>query len=266
MINFPDTPTPGQEFTVGALTWVFDDPLWNLKASGSGGGGTGGPDTRGFTFTQDTDPLPTAAAKDAALAGTTWYDTSSGDSFVLFDKQWQQFAPGIPAPPPQNAIWFASITDAGLLVQGGAGSTAAAPRYLATANPYRTPGAPMRNNANAGVLIETDGIYQVVSSIKYGITQYAFFGLDHVRGGASVAQYLAEVNVTAAVLAGQPGASGKTSGYAERERIVSAKAGDILRPIGYAPSFGYDAALITVGGGDSYMSVVRLGNAFEVST
>lgn len=86
MIDFPDSPTPGQEFTVGGLTWVFNDPLWNLKSSGSGGGG-GGPDTLGFTFTQDTAPTTTRI-------GDTWFDTATGRSFVWFDSRWVQFSPG----------------------------------------------------------------------------------------------------------------------------------------------------------------------------
>lgn len=86
MIDFPDTPTPGQEFTVGGLTWVFNDPLWNLKSSGSGGGSSGG-GSDGFSFTQD-------AAPTATTAGQTWFDTATGNSFVWFDGQWSQFAPG----------------------------------------------------------------------------------------------------------------------------------------------------------------------------
>jgi hypothetical protein len=87
VIDFPDTPTPGQEFTVGAMTWVFNDPLWNLKLSGSGGGGGGGPDTLGFTFTQDTPPTTTRI-------GDTWFDTAEGRSFIWFDDRWVQFSPG----------------------------------------------------------------------------------------------------------------------------------------------------------------------------
>jgi hypothetical protein len=33
MIDFPDAPTPGQEFTVGGMTWVWNDPVWNIKAA-----------------------------------------------------------------------------------------------------------------------------------------------------------------------------------------------------------------------------------------
>lgn len=32
MIDFPDSPTPGQEFTVGNVTWVFNDPVWDIKS------------------------------------------------------------------------------------------------------------------------------------------------------------------------------------------------------------------------------------------
>lgn len=86
MIDFPDSPTQGDEFTVGALTWFFDDPVWRLK-SGSGGGGGGGGGSDGYSFVQDTPPTATAA-------GQTWFDTASGDSFVWFvdadGGQWVQ--------------------------------------------------------------------------------------------------------------------------------------------------------------------------------
>jgi hypothetical protein len=37
-IDFPNSPTEGQEFTVGNLTWVYNAPVWNLVPGGGGGG------------------------------------------------------------------------------------------------------------------------------------------------------------------------------------------------------------------------------------
>ena len=58
-----------------------------LKVGGGGGGG--GSD--GYTFVQDTLPV-------ATTGGQTWFDTSTGDSFVWYDDgtsgQWVQSAPG----------------------------------------------------------------------------------------------------------------------------------------------------------------------------
>lgn len=211
-------------------------------------------DTVAVSVTQ-TQTTGTAARPSVYIAGA-----------IANSLTWRKIAAAVDSVKATTLpYWLAGIGDAGVLVQGGAGSTIDAPRYLETVGAYRSPGAPMRKNSNVGVVVEMDGVYRVSFSIKYGIAQYAFFGLEHVRASARLATYLAEVNMTAAVLAGQPGASGKIAGYAHRERIISMQAGDILRPIGYAPSFGYDAALITVGGGDSIMEVVRIADAVEVS-
>jgi hypothetical protein len=60
---------------------------------------SGGPDTLGFTFVQDTVPTTTRV-------GDTWFNTATGLSYVWFDSRWVQFAPGgggvaavAPAPP-----------------------------------------------------------------------------------------------------------------------------------------------------------------------
>jgi hypothetical protein len=92
MIDFPDTPTQGDEFTVGLLTWVFDDPVWLLKTSGASGGG-GGPDTLGFTFATDTPPT-------ATRVGDTWFNTATGNAYVWFDNRWVMFSPGGGAASP----------------------------------------------------------------------------------------------------------------------------------------------------------------------
>ena len=38
MLDFPASPTVGQQFTAGGVTWTWDGAKW----TGSGGGGTGG--------------------------------------------------------------------------------------------------------------------------------------------------------------------------------------------------------------------------------
>jgi hypothetical protein len=157
VIDFPDAPTPGQEFTVGAMTWVFNDPLWNLKSSGSGGGGTGGPDTLGFTFTQDTVPTTTRV-------GDTWFDTAEGRSFIWFDGRWVQFSPGGGGGSGEPLLFFSvggATTDndlaAGAIIPG---LTTTAPLSFKKGRKYRITanwGASNRG-ADTAAAIQTFGL------------------------------------------------------------------------------------------------------------
>ena len=79
MIDFPNAPTTGQIFD----KWTWNGTFWKLTAGSKSGAG--------FTFIQDAVPT-------ATKAGDTWYQTSTGDSFLWVDDgsstQWVQFAPG----------------------------------------------------------------------------------------------------------------------------------------------------------------------------
>lgn len=85
------TPTPTQE----GQTWL--DPTWTIayyaRLYVDGLGGTSlvweqfNINTTGFTFTQEATPT-------ATFAGQTWYDTSTGLSYVWFDSYWVQTSPG----------------------------------------------------------------------------------------------------------------------------------------------------------------------------
>lgn len=70
---------------------MFEDMLRRIaaleRAAGSGGGGGGG--SGGFTYAQDSAPVP------PIVIGSTWYDTSTGDAFVWWDSYWVQFAPSV---------------------------------------------------------------------------------------------------------------------------------------------------------------------------
>lgn len=108
-----------------SLVWIIDgdSEQWVQFAPGSGGGGGEGGGSDGYTFTQDTAPSPTTH-------GQTWFDTSTGDSFVwVIDadtSQWVQTAPGggggggsgftfvqdtAPTPTKEGDTWF-DLSDA----------------------------------------------------------------------------------------------------------------------------------------------------------
>lgn len=97
MNDFPNAPIVGQIFD----KWTWDGIAWKLSGASKSGSG--------FTFVQDA--LPTAIR-----AGDTWFQTSTGDSFVWIDDgtstQWVQFAPGRKFTASQ--VVFTPVAAAGL--------------------------------------------------------------------------------------------------------------------------------------------------------
>lgn len=83
-IDFPNSPTNGQVFASGTLSWTYQTGIgWLLNAATTG--------TGGFNYVQDA--MPTATAPNQ-----TWFETDTGNSYVWFNdgnsSQWVQFAPG----------------------------------------------------------------------------------------------------------------------------------------------------------------------------
>lgn len=74
---------PSTTVSIYGFDWVVGGP--------GGGGGGGGAGSDGFTFKQDTVPT-------ATTDGQTWFDTSTGNTFVWFQDadggQWVQDGPG----------------------------------------------------------------------------------------------------------------------------------------------------------------------------
>lgn len=99
-IDFPNSPTNGQIFTSGGMSWTYVTGVgWTLNSAIVDAGS-------GFTFIQDTMPLP-------INVGDTWFDNSTGasggTSWVAIEegpegseKNWVQFAPGTGALTPNS--------------------------------------------------------------------------------------------------------------------------------------------------------------------
>ena len=83
-INFPDTPTDGQVFTVGATSWTwYTTPgLWRITSGPSGYTGS-----KGTTYIDDNPPA-------SPVNGDTWLDSSEGIRYVYYadgtSSQWIQ--------------------------------------------------------------------------------------------------------------------------------------------------------------------------------
>lgn len=75
-LDFPAAPSNGQVYD----GWTYDGTKWNLTGGGVGGGS-------GYTFTQSSTPTGT-------VTGQTWYNTTTGLSYVWHSSAWVQTTNG----------------------------------------------------------------------------------------------------------------------------------------------------------------------------
>jgi hypothetical protein len=76
-LNFPDSPTIGDEFTGGGFTWIWTGSTWNKVAAATGGGGTGFflyTGASGFTNFVLPVPQPAGVYFISSELGDTTYD------------------------------------------------------------------------------------------------------------------------------------------------------------------------------------------------
>jgi hypothetical protein len=173
-LDFPAAPTQGQVFD----RWTWDGTKWMLTGGTGGGGGGGGSD--GYSFVQDTPPTATAS-------GQTWFDTSSGDSFVWFEDadggQWVQDTGGGGGGgtgPERRGAWLAGVNTGQAIIANGV-TTINFEAGLVGDIVYEGPAI-----GTLAAVIPTDGTYLV------SYTLYANIGsVDRVR------IYLADMGVLA---------------------------------------------------------------------
>jgi len=68
-IDFPDSPSAGQQYTVGDRTWTWNGDYWALTLTSS-------------TFTASDDP------PSGASAGDIWFESSTGKTYIRYDSYW----------------------------------------------------------------------------------------------------------------------------------------------------------------------------------
>lgn len=82
-INFPTSPTVGQEYPFGGFIYVYDGQKWTSKVTSGG-----------MAFVQETAP------STEGQSGSTWFCTANGISYVLFkdadSSQWIEANPNVP--------------------------------------------------------------------------------------------------------------------------------------------------------------------------
>jgi hypothetical protein len=91
-IDFPDSPTVGQLFTVGDVTWEWTGSVWQ-------GLGTPTPGAEGPAGADGT-PGPGILASATAPEDTTlvWYNTENGNAYTYYDDFWTSIT-GLPSIP-----------------------------------------------------------------------------------------------------------------------------------------------------------------------
>lgn len=131
-IDFPNSPTTGQLFTVGDVTWEWTGSVWQGAGTPTPGPGVaaGGTDGQILTKTSSADyetaweDLPESAAVISSATAPTntsaiWFNTETGVSYVYYDGFWTSIAGSSGAPiisdtaptsPTLGMQWFNSST------------------------------------------------------------------------------------------------------------------------------------------------------------
>lgn len=72
-IDFPNSPSVDQQYTVGDRTWTWNGSYWALTLTSS-------------TFTASDNP------PSGASAGDFWFESDTGKTFVYYDSYWVEVA------------------------------------------------------------------------------------------------------------------------------------------------------------------------------
>jgi hypothetical protein len=89
-IDFPDSPTLNQEFTVNGITWKWNGTAWDIVSGGAG-----------FRVS---DSAPSSPA-----LGDLWYESDSGEMFIYYDSQW--VSPAVLSSVGTSAIGTTQLAD-----------------------------------------------------------------------------------------------------------------------------------------------------------
>jgi hypothetical protein len=131
-IDFPNSPTVGQLFTVGDVTWEWTGSVWQGLGTAVAGPGVaaGGTDGQVLTKTSSTDyataweDIPESAGIVASATApedtnSIWFNTETGVSYIYYDDFWTSIAGSSGAPiisdtapvdPVLGTQWFNSST------------------------------------------------------------------------------------------------------------------------------------------------------------
>lgn len=98
-IDFPNSPTLNDTYTVGSVTWKYDGEKWAIASSGiagptgpTGPSGPSGPSGVGAPLTSS------ATAPVSPSAGELWFDTNSGATYIYYNSAWVELGGGTMSP------------------------------------------------------------------------------------------------------------------------------------------------------------------------
>lgn len=98
-LNFPDSPTIGQQFSAAGQTWVWNGTVWSAY--------------RGGPVVQTGASAPTTVAE-----GLVWFNTNNGRTYVYYDGTWVDTATSAAI---STSVVDNSSGDAFTVIQQGAG-------------------------------------------------------------------------------------------------------------------------------------------------
>ena len=81
-IDFPNSPSPNQVYTVGTTSWIYSNSCWELVRYGTVGP-TGPTGSNGAGLWTVSDTAPTGPS-----SGSTWYNSTTGKTYVYYDSYW----------------------------------------------------------------------------------------------------------------------------------------------------------------------------------
>lgn len=81
-IDFPNSPSPNQVYTVGTTSWIYSNSRWELVRYGTVGP-TGPTGSNGAGLWTVSDTAPTGPS-----SGSTWYNSTTGKTYVYYDSYW----------------------------------------------------------------------------------------------------------------------------------------------------------------------------------
>lgn len=199
--------------TIGPITPPATGTELTVTATLSAGSGGGGSD--GYTYVQDTAPVSDEFAP--LKMGQTWYDTSTGDSYVWIDdgtsSQWVQTAPGSTGGIGPVAVY----------ATGGYGTFATGIWSTnATYTIQSQEGGWLVDSAGTGLIVPADGWYLITLGLRTdGAPSRVILSVD----GANEAGWLGELSEQ----------------RNNASRVVRRNAGDVITPYFYNRGGAIDA-------------------------
>lgn len=128
-INFPDTPTTGQVFTVGDRSWIYNGTVWESNS------------------TRDYNRTVSDTAPGSPVVGDEWFNSSTGRLYTYYDGYWVEIGTSVAGEtgvvfsatePSSTAVLWADTDDTAEPVAVPSGGAAGQILQKSTSGDYDT--------------------------------------------------------------------------------------------------------------------------------